>query len=436
MMVLLMTSAHSTGAATDLIRYEDFGAVGDGVTDDLQAIVAAHEYANETRATVVARADATYHLGRQALTAVITTDVNWNTAKFIIDDTAVEDHKKAMFVVRSELERIKVPVATLTRNQAKLAHYPEVPTYIYVEDNNQRRYIRRGLNQNSGKPQRDCFVLHPDGRIEGDIDWEYKQFSKIWAQPIDEEPLTISGGIFTTIANRMDQPTGYNYWARNIEIERSRTVIEGLTHLVTGEGEKGHPYRGFLSAKKCAYITFRDCVMTGHKTYRTIGSAGKPVSMGTYDLHANDIVDLRLIGVTMSNKITDRSRWGVIATNFCKGITLERCVLSRMDTHMGVSGHYIVKDCELGHMGLNAIGRGLLRVEGTVTRCDHFVNFRSDYGSTWDGDVEIFGCTWIPSGKPKSLYILKTSNDGTHDFVLVQRKLENIQAGEVNKMAC
>ena len=91
---------------------------------------------------------------------------------------------------------------------------------------------------------------------------------------IDERPLTLSGGVFTTIANRMKQEVGYNYWARNIVIDRSRTTVAGLTHHVTGETEFGHPYRGFISVSGCADIVLRDCFVSGHKTYRTIGAAG------------------------------------------------------------------------------------------------------------------------------------------------------------------
>ncbi len=138
----------------------------------------------------------------------------------------------------------------------------------------QRRYIRRGLNQNAGVPQHDCFILRRDGSVEGDIDWDYDTITRIEARPIDEQPLVLRGGVFTTFANRMKQEVGYNYWARNIEITRSNTEVDGLTHYVVGETAVGHPYRGFLSAHQCANITLRNCFATAHKIYSTIGAAG------------------------------------------------------------------------------------------------------------------------------------------------------------------
>jgi hypothetical protein len=214
----------------------------------------------------------------------------------------------------------------------------------------------------------------------------------------------------------MKQDKGYNYWSRNIAISRSNTTVEGLTHHVVGETDVGHPYSGFLAVSRCANVTLRDCFVTGHKTYTTIGAAGKPVSMGTYDLSANEVVNFTMIGCRMDN-ICDTTRWGVIGTNFCKNILLENCTLSRMDTHQGVSGTYTIRGCTLGHAGLNAIGRGTLTVEDSILNGRALLSFRSDYGSTWEGTVVIRNSRWIPGcGAAIQPYLINASNDGQHDF--------------------
>jgi len=145
-------------------------------------------------------------------------------------------------------------------------------------------------------------------------------------------------------------------------------------------------------------------------------AAGKPVSMGSYDYSVSSVVNFAMIGCRMEG-INDRSLWGVIGTNFCKNILLEDCTLSRMDTHMGVSGAYIIRRCTLGYIGLNAIGRGRLAVEDSTLYGRAMINFRSDYGSTWEGEVVIRNCRWIPgSGRKCWPYMLHTNNDGMHDF--------------------
>jgi hypothetical protein len=398
------------------VTYEAFGAIGDGVTDDLAAICEAHAYANAHGLSVRTKSDATYHLGRRALTAVIATSTDWNTSRFTIDDTDVEDHQAPLFAVRSLLEPEQLQLDRLGRDQRQMSARPERDCHVLVENDEKRLYIRRGLNQNQGVPKHDCFILRRDGSVEGAIDWDYDRITRIEARPIDETPLVLRGGVFTTFANRMVQEVGYNYWARNIEITRSNTQVDGLTHYVIGETAVGHPYRGFLNAYQCANITLRDCFVTAHKIYSTIGAAGKPVNMGSYDLHANNVVNLHLAGCRM-NHICDRTRWGVIATNFCKSIVLEDCTLSRMDTHMGVSGAYTIRRCTLGHMGLNAVGRGLLTVEDSTLYGGALVSFRGDYGSTWEGDLIIRNCRWVPScGETSWPHLFNVRNDGMHDF--------------------
>ena len=58
------------------IRYEDYGAAGDGVTDDAEAIRAAHNAANESGLPVEATAGATYYIGALDETIVVKTDTD------------------------------------------------------------------------------------------------------------------------------------------------------------------------------------------------------------------------------------------------------------------------------------------------------------------------------------------------------------------------
>jgi hypothetical protein len=45
------------------------------------------------------------------------------------------------------------------------------------------------------------------------------------------------------------------------------------------------------------------------------------------------------------------------------------------------------------------------------------IQFRGDYGSTWDGDVLIKNSRWIPGNRSdKSPLIFGTENNGQHDF--------------------
>jgi len=410
----LMAAAGQPDAATQVVSYEAFGAKGDGVADDLPAICKAHAHANEHGLPVRSNPAATYHLGRLALTAIIQTDTDWGTSKFIIDDSqGVDDHKQPLFAVRSSLKPVSLKIDRLARGQQRLDLRRPSNGWVRVEKKNRKIYFRRGLNQNSGIAQKEVFILRKDGSIVGGIEWDYDVVTRVTAQPIDPKPLTLRGGIFTQLANRMRQEVGYNYWSRNIEIRRSNTVVDGITLKITGETDVGHPYGGFLSMQDCANITLRNCLIDGHKTYQTIGAAGKPVSMGTYGYQASDVVNFHMSHCRM-NDIHDRSRWGVIATNFMKNILLEDCELSRMDVHQGVSGTFTIRRSTLGHAGFNAIGRGQLVVEDCTLHGRNLISFRDDYGSTWEGDVLIRNSRWIPPARNAVMFGM--NNDGNHDF--------------------
>ena len=419
-LLFLFTAATSAlGAAEDqVVTYEAFGALGDGKTDDLPAICKAHEHANRTGLPVRSKPGATYHLGRKALTALIATDTNWGTSRFIIDDSqGVDDPRKPLFEVRSLLKPVPLEIERLKRGQTRLAAGPPVDCLVYVENNQRRIFIRHGLNRNDGSVQKEVFILRRDGTIDGGIDWDYDVVTRVMAMPINDKTLFVRGGVFTNIANRMSPAKDPGYWGRNLVIRRSKTVIDGVIHRVTGETDAGHPYSGFLSVSQAAMVVLRNCVIDGRKSYVKIGTAGKPVHMGTYGYGANLVVDFRMIGCRMGNDIHDRSRWGVVGTNFMKNFLVEDCVLSRVDVHQGVSGSYIIRRSTLGHAGLNAIGRGRLIVEDSTLHGRNLISFRSDYGSTWDGEVLVRNSRWLPpAGGSSEPVMFGMHNDGSHDF--------------------
>ena len=98
---------------------------------------------------------------------------------------------------------------------------------------------------------------------------------------------------------------------------------------MTDEGDHGAPYSGFISVSYCANVTVSNCTFTAHKTYSTIGSAGEPVSMGSYDLSANNSVNISYIGCRQTTDINDRRYWGLFGSNYCKNLLYDDCVFSR-----------------------------------------------------------------------------------------------------------
>lgn len=395
----------------EYLTYEEFGAVGDGVHDDMPAVAETHKQAGALGVPVKAKEGAVYYISPKNATAFITTSVDWTGAKFIIDDRGCENIHAPVFSVIPNDENVSLDIKSLKRGQTELENPHGIDLYVVVRNANHLDYIRFGPNQNNGTPRADNFVLHANGTLSSAVSFDFDEVTSVAASPIPEKKLTLTGGEFTTIANQAESK--YNYHARNITVKRSNVEISSVTHLVTGELDHGAPYSGFISISGCAYVNVHDCVFTGHYIYTTIGSAGVPVSMGSYDINCGNASNITFSRCTQTTDIMDKRYWGLIGTNFCRDLLFEDCNFSRFDAHQGVS-NCTLRRCTLGWQCLNAIGNGTFVIEDTDAYGYAFVSLRSDYGSTWRGDIVIRNCTWHPLGNGRSVF--SGSNDGHHWF--------------------
>ncbi|MBP3330371.1 MAG: hypothetical protein J6L89_06010 [Clostridia bacterium] len=400
---------------SDYVTYEDFGAVGDGKTDDFEAIVKTHDYANSNGLSVLADETATYYIGGANKTARIMTDTDWSTARFIIDDTAVENRSAWVFQVAPSQSAISITdkVSPLKIDATSIGTTLESESLVVLTDSNVKRYIRKGANQNSGSNQTDVILVDENGNISPDtpLIWDFNAITGATAYPVDAETLTINGGKFTTIANNASSE--YNYYARGIQVRRSNTVIDRIYHDIKNEGKTGSPYSAFVSLSCCADITVKNCTFTGHKKYKTIGSAGTSVTMGTYDIGAATAVNAKFINCNQTNDITNGDYWGIAGTNYCKNLVYDGCALSRFDAHQGVLNATVINSV-LGHHGIKLIGSGTALIENTIVLSDSFVALRSDYGSTWNGNLIIRNCKFYPTGVAS--HIIDAENSEDHNF--------------------
>ncbi len=400
---------------TDAIRYTDFGAVGDGVTDDFDAIIAAHDFANKNQLPVKADWGMTFRIGPGERTAVIETDTDWTGANIIIDDrdvTSSNGSRSYVFHVKSALPSYsiadKLPAA-FSRDTEKFDFTLETDCFVTLTEAGTLRYIREGSNANDGAATQEVTIIYEDGTVDRDnaLIWDYTSITSATAYPIDEKTLTITGGTVITKAALTDDHS--SYFRRGIRITRSNVKVIGMTHLVQGEEEQPRtPYWGFITTEDCANITVENCVFTGRRK----------TTMGTYDITPTRTANLTFLNCSQTNDINDSSLWGVMGSNYCKNITLDGCEFSRFDAHAGVR-NVTIKNSTLGHQCLNAIGFGTLYIENSTLCGSTFINLRSDYGSTWEGDVIIKNCTWKPKNGAKiSGYVnlIGGGYNGFHDF--------------------
>lgn len=400
-----------------VVRYEDFGAKGDGVTDDVLALAKAHEHANAHGLPVHARDGATYRIGKTLHTILIETNTDFGKAKFVIDDSDLQRAPGDVFAIRSRLKPIELTgVKTLQRQQTKIDVKLSAPCVIVAINKNVKRFIRRGNNANDGSPQTDTLLVNVDGSISPTtpVIWNFDEITSLKALPMDPVSLTISGGHFTTIANRAVSQD--DYFGRGISISRSNVVVDGIEHHIKGEGAEGAPYGGFISVSNCANVLIRNSVFSGHKTYRFRSESGQMTSKGTYDLRFDRALNVTFFRCRQANDILDSSRWGIMGSNFCKNLSFDQCQLSRFDAHQGVT-HVTIRNSVIGHAGLQLTGFGTFLIENSTVKSGNFIDLRPDYGSTWTGEWIIRDCRFEPNGKMSSPPVLiNGSNDGQHDF--------------------
>jgi len=401
-----------------VISYHDYGAIGDGVADDFDAIIRTHAAANQQNLPVKADPNATYYIGGGDKTALVQTSTDWGTAKFIIDDTKTENRQSRVFQVISNHEpEVITNIKSLKKNQDNIGTSLQHDSVVVAIDNTTMRFIREGLNQDTGTQQTDVFIVSKDGQVDSKtpILWDYTNITSLTAYPIDAEPLTLKGGHFTTIANQ--ETPEYKYFSRNIEIKRSNVVVDGLVYTITGEPEANSaPYDGFISIRECAGVTVINCKLTAHKTFTTIGRAGLPVDMGSYGLSAHCAVNLLYKNCVQLNDINNVAYWGLFGSNFTKNVTFDTVSFSRFDAHMGTTNPVIINS-EIGHMGIKLIGRGSCLIENTKVTGRQFVDLRPDYGSTWEGDIAIRSCEFTPTKmEAEGAVVISAEYSGLHDF--------------------
>lgn len=399
---------------TNTVKYSDFGAVGDGVTNDFDAIKKTHEYANEMGYKVEADPDATYYVGRTfGETVEIRTDTDWQGATFIIDDTCfdVSDKDRAahVFTVRSEYkEEIFTPTAGSEAGRAlieinknggiRASDFERLelglgyPALVYLYNDNHRSYIRYGENQDAGQAQRELVKIDASGNVDDatPLLFDYDCVTKIRVVRTDDAPIVVGYGNFVTRANAA--PRQYTYYNRGILVQRSNTTITDIDHKIVGEGESGAPYSGFISVSLSDAVMVLDSVLSAHKAYKLEGNDHN--TMGSYDLSPSDLNDLYVYNVTMHNFFGEDGVtpsvncgwWGIMGSNYCKNLTYDTCRLTRFDAHCGTY-NATIRNSEVGTLTL--IGGGLFTLENTVVHTatrSNIITLRTDYGSTWRGE--------------------------------------------------
>ena len=409
------------------VTYADFGAVGDGVTNDFFAIKAAHDFANEKGLPVKADGTKTYLITETEVDGVaetisIKTDTDWCGAHIIIDDTDVawcegqnKKYSANIFTVESYYPSVRVDEEHIRKiNEAggidkdtvkKIDTGLGYPAMLIVYNENTRHFIRYGGNQNSGAPQKELAVVDKDGNIDPTTPFlfDFDNVSYIVAYRIDVPTLTLENATITSRASQVNLVDQYHSINRGIAVTRPNTYIRNIDHKITGEYFKGelvdgvpfvgHSYNGILGIRSTHNVLVENFTFQARAYYL----------QGTYDMGASLSNMLVFKNCNQSNFFPHHDPdyplmpafgkwWGVAGTNFCKNMIYDGCNLTRYDAHCGVVNGKILNSTIAS---IRLTGGGDMLIENTKIyywNPGTPIQLREDYGCTWDGTITIKDC--------------------------------------------
>ncbi len=415
------------------IYYDDFGAVGDGTTDDFFAIKKCHDEANKYGHTVNGTEGKTYYIGTANGTESITvmTDTYWNLCSFIFDDRDVSNPGEGKqylanifrIVPSNDATTItgsNLPVSAIPAGSTTIGNWvPGEKVLVEIYDNTKHHYIRYGLNQDNGQPQNEIIIVNADGTIDPStpVQWDYTTLSKMIVYPYDDKPLTFSGGKKGQVDNYdalgtfdnfdavdravvytyfNDAPSAYTYFNRNIQITRSNVTIKNIQHVLYDDVEQSAPYHGFIAVLRASDVTIEGMIFQKQRGFSTIGAEGNDVSMGSYEIQAEWSNNVTWQHCRQSNFFEPDGSVksnGYMNTDYCRNLKFYDMLTCSFDAHKNLYNATLV-DVTAEH--LNFIGGGTIRIENVTVYTDGNsggIILRQDYGATWNGEVYIDGLT-------------------------------------------
>ena len=316
------------------VSYKEFGAVGDGRTDDSEAIRAAHEFANKGGQLVVAESSKTYYIAGPCDTISIKTNVDFGGCKFIFDDSKVTGSTtSAVFSIDPDS-----PVSYITSGDffsainkdtdgdgivikginhgdeqtTKLGNGLGYKALLTVYNSNARKYVRWGYADGQVHTQEEIVIIEADGTIDPTTPFliDYEAVTKVRVMNLEGvEPITIKNATVTTLSTKINKAGNIT---RNFIINRPYTTIEGIKHKIEGEYEGVNI--GMLKGETRTPITYDEKL-----GYWVPAEGFTGDRYNVYDPNGNKYTKTDVVlmsGVTYT---------GIINVSFSEGVTVKDC---------------------------------------------------------------------------------------------------------------
>ena len=356
------------------VSIKDFGAVGDGVTDDTTAVIAAHTYANTVFAEV-SYAGCTQVALQANAQIPLQTSVDFAGCQLVIlgginTPPSFSTFNNLYVVTDPACPLVTVTGSVLATNLTAGALFPTLGLF----DGHGYAFLECGFQipnraETGTTNYQQAFKVNRNGRVSSPLSADISAFAgaiTVTYRKTSERRLVIK--------NVSLMEGAWNN-QRVFYIQRCNVEVDNFTMMFTGGTFDN--IQNIIKIEHGSDITIRNFISTGRPVTTTAGSYNLDIFGG-----ADIIVD-------NMNALTG---WGATGTNHINGVKFVNCVLNRLDAHGG--GHNVfAENCDLHESGMvYGWGGGILSVKNCrLNRCNAIAT-RGDYGGQFFGDLVVADC--------------------------------------------
>ena len=404
-------------ASVKIISYTQFGAALDGVSDDTEAAIACHQYANANGCRVEQHSGTLYlKTATEENCPIVKTSCDWSGMTFKVDehmgkniimkvvpDEGVQSHSLTSEEI-GELAKGTVQIPFLVDYKNCICHFTtdisignrlnKTGSYVYHETVTVDRY--------GNLLEGELFRAMSDAKA---INMEY--------QSIFQRPVTLEGA-------RIVLDTADDSKIPCILVKRSNTTLKDWTLVIEREvSSDSTEYKGeILKVENCYNVVIEK--FSGENFGTFFSQEAEDKSETCYMVYLSG-----LSRFTMRDCLMIRA-WGVVQSQYCKDMIFKDSTLGRIDNHYGCR-NYTVNNCTItsSHSTINiGYGDGQFIIDNvrfvkfadpdTVFQ-NHCILLRGDFCALYSGELVINNIT-INNYSGQAINLLSGSYSDSFDF--------------------
>ena len=341
------------------IDYRQFGAYLDGTHDDTDAVVLAHTWANKTGAKVTGKGTLYMPTAVEAKHPVINTSCDFSDLTFKFDNNSSAN--LVMVVADPTTLTNATDIQNVSLNLTAIGQLsPDTVSPIQILESYKNCYINLRTNMSFGKRRNvDETIYYQQGFMVDDYGTlaPNNMYADIASNatevvmrylPMTQKPINIKFGTIQIDGNTTSNP--------RILTMRNNVTMENGTLIKTNASQDTVWANALFDFRYCYNITVR----------------GFHGNNPTHESGSSDITNYPFLFVGCSvinfsdNQILKGK--GGFTSHFCSFITVDNCVINRVDNHYGIYGEFnITNSSIIGYPGVINLGYGNANVN--ISNC-------------------------------------------------------------------